>query len=380
MKRRDFFRKTATNSAGAVAATALVSPLVAPLIPPFATPALAQSSPRISWRMASSFTKTTDILFAGATDIATSVSEATDGNFTIETLAAGEVVPGLQATDAVANGTVEMAHTSSYYSVAKDPTFALATAIPFGLNARMTNAWLTIGGGNELFNEFLAPSNLYALPAGNTGAQMGGWFRKEINTVDDLKGLKMRIAGLAGQVMQKLGVVPQQMAGGDAYAALEKGAIDAAEFVGPYDDQKLGFVRIAKYYYYPAWWEGGPAVHAFFNLEKFNGLPKSYQRILKDACANANTNMLARYDAKNAKALRQLVSDGAVLKPFNQQLLDAAHKAALEVYAEITAKNPSFKKIYDAQQAFKKDGYLWEQIADYTYDTYMMIQQRNGSL
>jgi TRAP-type mannitol/chloroaromatic compound transport system substrate-binding protein len=376
MKRRDFFRQTATAGAGALTATAAALPMSASL----ATPALAQMSPKISWRMTSSFTKATDILFAGATDIATSVNEATDGNFTIETFAAGEIAPALQAADAVSSGTVEMAHTSSYYYVAKDPTFALATAIPFGLNARMTNAWLTVGGGNELFNAFLEASNLYALPAGNTGAQMGGWFRKEINTVDDLKGLKMRIAGLAGQVMQKLGVVPQQIAGGDAYAALEKGTIDAAEFVGPYDDQKLGFARIVKYYYYPAWWEGGPAVHAFFNLEKFNSLPKSYQRILKDACANANTNMLARYDAKNAAALRQLVSDGAVLKPFNQQLLDAAHKAALEVYGEITAKNPVFKKIYDSQQAFKKDGYLWEQIADYTYDTYMMIQQRNGAL
>lgn len=293
MKRRDFFRQAATASAGAAAATALAAPLAAP--------AIAQSSPKINWRLTSSFTKNTDVLFAASTDIATSVAEATDGNFTIQTFAAGELVPGLQAADAVSNGTVEMAHTCSYYYIGKDPTFALGTAVPFGLNARMTNSWFTIGGGNELLNEFLSTYNLYALPAGNTGAQMGGWFRKEINTVDDLKGLKMRIAGLAGQVMQKLGVTPQQIAGGDVYAALEKGTIDATEFVGPYDDQKLGFVKVAKYYYYPAWWEGGPAVHAFFNLEKFNGLPKSYQRILKDACANANTNMLARYDAKNAK-------------------------------------------------------------------------------
>jgi TRAP-type mannitol/chloroaromatic compound transport system substrate-binding protein len=190
----------------------------------------------------------------------------------------------------------------------------------------------------------------------------------------------MRIAGLAGQVMTKLGVTPQQIAGGDVYAALEKGTIDATEFVGPYDDQKLGFVKVAKYYYYPAWWEGGPAVHAFMNLEKFNALPKSYQRILKDACANANQNMLARYDASNAKALRQLVAEGAVLKAFNQPILDAAYKAAQDTYAEINAKNAAFKKIYDSQQAFKKDAYLWAQIADYTYDTFMMIQQRNGKL
>ena len=368
MNRRHFFRQAGTAGIGAVAAGAL------------AAPAIAQESPKLTWRMTSSFTKNTDILWAASTDIAQSVKEATDGNFTIHTFAAGEIVPGLQAADAVSNGTVEMAHTCSYYYIGKDPTFALGTSVPFGLNARQTNSWFSIGGGNDLLNEFLGTYNLYALPAGNTGAQMGGWFRKEINTIDDLKGLKMRIAGLAGQVMTKLGVTPQQIAGGDVYAALEKGTIDATEFVGPYDDQKLGFVKVAKYYYYPAWWEGGPAVHAFFNRDKFNSLPKSYQRILKDACANANMNMLARYDASNAKALRQLVSEGAVLKAFNQQILDASYAAAQETYAELTAKNAAFKKIYDSQQAFKKDAYLWAQIADYTYDTFMMIQQRNGKL
>jgi TRAP-type mannitol/chloroaromatic compound transport system substrate-binding protein len=180
--------------------------------------------------------------------------------------------------------------------------------------------------------------------------------------------------------MQKVGVTPQQIAGGDVYAALEKGTIDATEFVGPYDDQKLGFVKVAKYYYYPAWWEGGPAVHAFFNRDKFNSLPKNYQRILKDACANANQNMLARYDAHNAKALKQLVAEGAVLKAFSQDILDVSYKAALETYAEICAKNPAFKKIYDSQQLFKKDAYLWSQVAEYSYDTYMMIQQRKGTL
>ncbi len=368
MNRRHFFRQATTAGVGAVAATAL------------AAPAIAQENPKITWRMTSSFTKSTDILFTASTEIAESVKEASDGNFTIQTFAAGDIVPGLQAADAVSNGTVEMAHSCCYYYIGKDPTFALGTAVPFGLNARQTNSWFLIGGGNELLNEFLATYNLYALPAGNTGAQMGGWFRKEINTVADLNGLKMRIAGLAGQVMQRMGVTPQQIAGGDVYAALEKGTIDATEFVGPYDDQKLGFVKVAKYYYYPAWWEGGPAVHAFFNLDKFNGLPKAYQRMLKDACATANQNMLARYDAHNAKALKQLIAEGAVLKPFSQDILDASYKAAQDVYADLTAKNESFKKIYDSQQAFKKDAYLWNQIAEYTYDTYMMVQQRKGTL
>ena len=368
MDRRHFFKQAATAGVGAAAATAL------------AAPALAQESPRVNWRLTSSFPKSLDIIFNAANQIADSVKNATDGKFTIQTFGAGEIVPPLQAADAVANGTVEMAHTCSYYYIGQDPAFALGTAIPFGLNARMTNAWFTAGGGNDLINEFLAPRNLYALPAGNSGTQMGGWFRKEINTIDDLKGLKMRIAGLAGQVMQKVGVTPQQIAGGDVYAALEKGTSDATEFVGPYDDQKLGFVKVAKYYYYPAWWEGGPAMHAFFNLEKFKGLPKSYQQILTDACAAANMSMLANYDAHNATALKKLVAEGAILKPFSREIMDVCFKAAMETYAELSAKSPAFKKIYDSQQAFKKDAYLWAQIAEYSYDTYMMTQQRAGTL
>ncbi|WP_377297715.1 TRAP transporter substrate-binding protein [Rhizobium sp. SGZ-381] len=365
MNRRSFFRQAGAAGVGAAA---------------LAAPAIAQENPDITWRLTSSFPKSLDVLFNSSTEIAKSVSEATDGRFKIQTYAAGEIVPPLQAADAVAAGTVEMAHTCAYYYVGKDPTFALGTAIPFGLNARLANSWFSVGGGTELLNEFFAGHNLYALPAGNTGAQMGGWFRKEIKTVDDLKGLKMRIAGLAGQVMTKVGVTPQQIAGGDVYAALEKGTIDATEFVGPYDDHKLGFYKVAKYYYYPAWWEGGPTVHAFFNLEKFKALPKRYQRVLTDACARANALMLESYDALNAKALRQLVAEGAVLKPFSQDILEVCYKAAQETYAEISAKNPAFKKIYDSQQAFKKDGYLWLQIADYSFDTFMMIQQRNGNL
>ncbi|KMS64533.1 hypothetical protein BVRB_019310, partial [Beta vulgaris subsp. vulgaris] len=221
-----------------------------------------------------------------------------------------------------------MCHTCSYYYVGKDPTFAIGTAIPFGLNARLTNSWYYEGNGNTLMNEFYAGHNLYGMISGNTGAQMGGWFRKEINTVEDLKGLKMRIAGLAGKVVEKLGVIPQQIAGGDIYPALEKGTIDAAEWVGPYDDHKLGFNKVAKYYYYPAFWEGGPVIHSFVNLAKWNSLPKTYQTVLIDACAFANTSMMAKYDKKNPLAVKQLVAEGTVLRPFSQEILEAAYGAA----------------------------------------------------
>ncbi|MHB0951233.1 MAG: TRAP transporter substrate-binding protein [Allorhizobium sp.] len=367
MNRRTFFKQAGAAGLGTAAAT-------------LAAPAIAQENPKLTWRLTSSFPKSLDIIFGAAEDIARSVSEATDGNFTIQSFAAGEIVPPLQAADAVASGTVEMAHTCCYYYIGKDPAFALGTAIPFGLNARMTNAWFSAGGGNELINEFLVGHGLYALPAGNTGAQMGGWYRKEIKSIEDLKGMKMRIAGLAGEVMGKVGVTPQQIAGSDVYAALEKGTIDATEFVGPYDDLKLGLYKVAKYYYYPAWWEGGPAVHAFFNKEKFEALPQNYRRILTDACAAANANMLARYDASNAAALRTLVAEGTQLRAFGPDILDVCHKAAMETYADLSARNPAFKKLYDSQQAFKQDAYLWAQVAEYGFDTYMMIQQRQGTL
>jgi len=214
-----------------------------------AAPAIAQIAPELKWRLTSSFPKSLDTIYGAAEVFAKFVAEATDNRFQIQCFPAGEIVPGLQAADKVSDGTVEMAHTCSYYYWGKDPAFAFGTAVPFGLNSRQQNAWFYHGGGNELLNEFYAPYNFIGMPGGNTGAQMGGWFRKEIKTVEDLKGVKMRIAGFAGAVMQKLGVVPQQIAGGEIYPSLEKGTIDAAEWVGPYDDQKLGFNKVAPFYY-----------------------------------------------------------------------------------------------------------------------------------
>src|SRR5207247_9082307 len=278
LKRRQFL--------GAVSLAATASVL--------AQPAIAQSMPELRWRLTSSFPKSLATLYGAAEAFAKAVAEATDNKFQIQVFAAGEIVPGLQAADAVQNGTVEMCHTASYYYFGKDPTFAFGTAVPFGLNSRMQTAWMYFGGGMELMNDFYKKFNIYAIPAGNTGAQMGGWFRKEIKEVSDLNGLKMRIGGFAGRIVSKLGVVPQQIAGGEIYPALEKGTIDAAEWVGPYDDEKLGFQKVAKFYYYPGFWEGGTAVHAFANLEKWNSLPKNYQAILESAAAHANSWMWAR--------------------------------------------------------------------------------------
>jgi TRAP-type mannitol/chloroaromatic compound transport system substrate-binding protein len=337
-----------------------------------AKPAIAQSTPEIKWRLTSSFPKSLDTLYGVSEVFSKAVAEATDNKFQIQAFAAGEIVPGLQAADAVSNGTVEMCHTASYYYFGKDPTFALGTASPFGLNSRMQNAWMFFGGGMDLMNDFYKKFNIYGIPGGNTGCQMGGWFRKEVKTPADLNGIKMRIGGYAGRTMAKLGVVPQQLAGGDIYPALEKGTLDACEWVGPYDDEKLGFYKVAQHYYYPGWWEGGAMLHNFINIDKWNSLPKGYQSVIRTAADMSYTWMQAKYDAANPLALKRLVAAGTKLHPFSPEIMDASYKASLEVYAEDSAKNPDFKKVYDSMVAFRGDQYLWWQVAEYSFDTYQI--------
>lgn len=357
MKRRQFLKAAGLG----VAASAAV-----------AAPAIAQSMPELKWRLTSSFPKSLDTIYGAAEIFAKAVAEATDNKFQIQVFAGGEIVPALQAADAVQNGTVEMCHTASYYYFGKDPTFGFGTNVPFGLNSRLNTAWLTIGGGGDLLNDFYKKYNFLAFPAGNTGAQMGGWFRKEINTVDDLKGLKMRIGGFGGTVIAKLGAVPQQIAGGDIYPALEKGTLDATEWVGPYDDEKLGFYKVAKYYYYPGWWEAGSTLHNFVNLDKWNALPPAYKSIIKTASAYANEWMMAKYDIGNPAALKRLVANGAQLRAFSPAVMEACLQASIDVCKDIGSKNADFKKIYDSMIAFRGDGYLWWQVAEQTNDAFLI--------
>jgi TRAP-type mannitol/chloroaromatic compound transport system substrate-binding protein len=362
MKRRNFLKTAGIG----LAATAV------------AAPAIAQSSPQLKWRLAASWPKSLDTLFGACDTFAKYVSEATDGKFQIQTFAAGEIVPGLQVLDATSNGTIEMCHTATYYYFGKDPTWALFCAVPFGQNQRQQNAWFYQGDGQKLLDEFGAKSNVKCLLMGNTGCQMGGWFRKEIKTVDDLKGLKMRIGGWAGKTMTKLGVIPQQIAGGDIYPSLEKGTIDAAEWVGPYDDEKLGFYKVAKYYYYPGWWEGGTTNHTIINKEKWDSLPKSYKAILETAAAYANSNEMAKYDAQNPEALKRLVAGGTQLRPFSQQIMQACLKASNEVNAEESAKNPTYKKVLQSMQDFRNNENLWWQVAEYTFESFMIRSRTSG--
>ncbi|QLH39571.1 MAG: TRAP transporter substrate-binding protein [Defluviicoccus sp.] len=361
MQRRTFIKGTAAGVAGA---GALIG-----------APAIVKAQPEIKWRCASSFPKSLDTIYGAAEIVAERVAASTDGKFQIRVFAGGEIVPGLQVLDAVQAGTVECGHSVSYYYVGKDPTFAFDTAVPFGLNCRAQNAWMYYGGGLELMRAFLKDYNIYQIPAGNTGTQMGGWFRKEITSLDQFNGLKMRIGGLAGQVIAKLGAVPTQIAGSDIYPALEKGTIDATEWIGPYDDEKLGFYKIAKYYYYPGWWEGGPQLTFYVNIDQWESLPKEYQSILEAACAEANVMTMAKYDAQNPPALRRLVAEGVMLRPFSHDILEAAYKAAFELYDEIAAKNEKFKKVYEPWLKFREEVNLWFRVAENTYDNFIYSQQ-----
>ncbi|MEI2415340.1 TRAP transporter substrate-binding protein [Orrella sp. JC864] len=357
MQRRSFLKQAAL---GAAAGGATI-----------AAPAIAQDSPTVTWRLASSFPRSADAIYSGAESVGKYVAEATDGKFTIRTFPAGEIVPALQVLDGVQNGTIEAGHSASYYYYGKDPVLSFDAAVPFGLNTRQMNAWMRHGDGLSLLREVFKAYNIVNFPCGYTGTQMGGWFRKEIKSVDDLKGLKFRVSAFAGAVLSRLGVVPQQIAGGDIYPALEKGTIDAAEWIGPYDDEKLGFNKVAPHYYFPGWWEGTLQVSLYVNQDAYNKLPKRYQAVLAQATAAATNDMIAKYDAENPAALRRLIAGGAQLKAFPKPVLDACYAEAVKLYDELSAKSPMFKKVYESMREFRDNELPWFRVAEGSYDSYM---------
>ena len=341
-----------------------------------AAPAIAQTAPTIKWRLTSSFPKSLDTIYGGAEVLSHRLNAMTGGKFQVQVFAAGEVAPGLQALDVTQNGTVECCHTCSYYYVGKDKTFGFGTAVPFGMNCRQMNAWIYYGGGQKVLDDFYSNYNVVSFLGGNTGTQMGGWFRKEINTLADVKGVKMRIAGLGGTVFSALGMVTQQIAGSDIYPALEKGTIDGAEWVGPYDDEKLGFHKVAKNYYFPGWWEPGPSIHFFVNKQAWEKLPKEYQAAFEAAAYEANVTMMAEYDHKNPAALRRLVGQGVKLKKYSNEIVEAAYKAAVQLYNDESAKNPAFKKIYTEYLKYQKDLNQWFSVAELGMDQFLQQHVR----
>ncbi len=338
-------------------------------------PAVVQAQAQVRWRLASSFPKSLDTIFGAADVFAKKVSEMTGGKFQISVHAGGELVPALQVVDAVQNATVEIAHTAPYYFFGKDETFAIGCAIPFGLNSRQMSAWMFEGNGLKLMREFYRNYNIVNFPGGNTGAQMGGWYRKQIKSVADMKGLKIRIGGFAGRVVERMGAVPQQIAGGEIYSALEKGTIDAAEWVGPYDDLKLGFNKVAPNYYYPGWWEGGPQLDFFINSKAFDALSAEYKAVVEAASALAHVEMQAKYDAKNPAALKQLVGSGTKLFRFPKDVLNASFKESMAIYSELSAKNPNLKKVYEDYATFRRDQNLWFRFAEAGFDEFVQQQK-----
>ncbi|HKO89107.1 MAG TPA: TRAP transporter substrate-binding protein [Burkholderiales bacterium] len=353
-KRRNFLKRTGAGFAlGASSTTAIAQ------------------SPALQWRLACSFPKTLDALYGAAEFFAKRVAALTGNRFHIRVHGPDEIVPSLQVLDAVQNGTVECGHTASYYYVGKNPAFAFDTALPFGLNARQQNAWMYAGGGIQAMRGLFAEYGCVQFPAGNTGAQMGGWFRKEVKSLDDLKGLKFRIAGIAGQVLARLGAVPQQIAGPNIYQSLERGAIDAAEWVGPYDDEKLGFVKVAPYYYYPGFCEGSAQLSVLVNQKKWEELPAEYKAAVEAAATEAHVQMNAHYDARNPLALRKLVAAGAKLRAFPPAVMSAAQQVAFDLYDELAQKSPQFKSIYVQWKQFRQEELLWFRVAEHSYDNFI---------
>ncbi len=355
MERRSFIRQT--GIAGVLAAGA--------------APAVVNAQASVRWRLTSSFPKSLDTLFGVADVFAKHVSDMTGGKFVISTHAAGEIVPAFGTVDAIQNGTVECANTAPYYYFGKDPTFALGCAIPFGLNSRQMTAWMYEGNGLKLMREFYRQFNIISFPMGNTGAQMGGWWRKEVKSLADIKGVKFRTGGFSGKVWERLGGVAANIPGGEIYTSLEKGTIDAAEWVGPYDDQKLGFQKIANFYAYPGYWEGGPQLDLHVNIKAYEALSNEYKAIVEAAAAFAHIDMQAKYDGRNSVALKQLVAGGTKLFRVPKDLMDGAFKESMALYSELSASNPAWKKVYEDFSTFRRDANLWFRFTEAGFDDYM---------
>jgi TRAP-type mannitol/chloroaromatic compound transport system substrate-binding protein len=359
MQRRSFLKKTT------IAATAGV----------VAAPAIVHAQAQVRWRLASSFPKSLDTIYGAAEVFAKSVTAMSGGKFTISVHAGGELMPAFGVVDGVQNGSVECAHTAPYYFFGKDETFAIGGAIPFGLNSRQMTAWMYEGNGMKLMREFYKNYNIVNVPLGNTGAQMGGWYRKEVKTLADIKGMKFRVGGFAGKVIERMGGVPQNIPGGEIYQALEKGTIDAAEWIGPYDDQRLGFHKVAPNYYYPGWWEGGLNLELYINQKAYDALTPEYKAIVEAAASHAHVETQAKYDARNPAALKTLVSQGAKLHRFSKEIMDGALKESMALYSDLSAKNPNWKKVYEDYAKFRADQNLWFRFTEAGFDDFMQAQK-----
>lgn len=353
MERRHFIQK----GAAAIAATGVLAGCSSESSTGEA--AAVQTRPNVRWRLASSFPRSLDTIYGIAETLSQRLEQLTDGRFTIRVYPQGELVPATEILGSVQTGTIQIGHTASYYYIGKNEALAFDTCVPFGLTTRQHYGWMLHGGGMELMRSLFAEYNIVNFLGGNTGGQMGGWYRREINSLADLRGIKMRIPGLGGKVMDRLGVSVQVLAGGDIYPALERGAIDATEWVGPYDDEKLGFHDVAGYYYAPGWWEPTAALSFMVNKEAYDALPPTYQHALEVATQMATLDMMARYDALNPAAIKRIKDRGIQVRQFSQDIMEAAYRASRELMEETATSNPQYKRVFDAYDQFRKDSYAW---------------------
>ncbi len=368
MERRAFL----TSAAGAVGAgvlTACASPDAGG-----GEAAAGAMGPRVSWRLASSFPRSLDIIYGSAEHLAARVAQLTGGRFQIRAYPAGELVPGLQVMDAVQQGTVHAGHTVSYYYMGKNPALAFDSAVPFGLTARQQNAWLHEGGGLPLLRDVFAEFGVIQFPCGNTGVQFGGWFRRPITSVADLRGLRMRMPGMGGEVMARLGASVQVLAGGEIYPALERGAIDATEWVGPHDDERLGFQRIARYCYYPGWHEPGVTLTLMVSRQAWDALPELYRHVLEVAAAEENARMLERYDTANPAALARLRAEGVQVLPFPDDLMQAAWRESNALLEEYAAQSEAFRRVYEPWKAFREQSFRYFGGAEQSFARFAFAQ------
>ncbi|MBK1660007.1 TRAP transporter substrate-binding protein [Paracraurococcus ruber] len=339
-----------------------------------AAPAIAQTNPEIRWRMPSSFPRTLDVLYGSCERLGRRVAELTDGKFRITPFPAGEIVPALQVLDSVQQGSVECGHTPALFYFGKEPALAFFTCVPFGMNRRQMAAWMRYGDGMKLADELFAGFNCIFMNFGDTGTQMGGWFRNEIRGMQDVRGLKFRIAGLGGLVFERLGAVPTQIAPGDIYPSLERGVIDAAEFIGPYDDEKLGLNRIARFYNSPGFWEPCSMGGFVANRTAWNALPAHYRTAVEVALGEIDTDQNARYDALNPPALRRLIAGGAQLRSWPREVMQTAWREAHGLYEDLSGRSPAFRKVWDNYRTFRNEQYQWFRVVDNAFDNFAFAE------
>ncbi|MFQ5328777.1 MAG: TRAP transporter substrate-binding protein [Thermodesulfobacteriota bacterium] len=355
MKRRTFLKKGGTTVAAAGAALAIGAPAV-------------HAKRSFNWKMVTTWPPHFPVMGEGAEEFARLVEEMSEGRLRIQVYGGGELVPALQAFDAVSQGIVEMGHGASYYWAGKAPATQFFAAVPFGMNAQQMNAWLYSGGGLALWEELYAPFNLVPMAAGNTGVQMGGWFNKEIKSITDIKGLKMRMPGLGGKVIARAGGSAILSAGGEIYTNLDRGVIDATEWVGPYHDYLMGFHKVAKYYYYPGWHEPGTVLELIINKGAFERLPKDLQAVVRSAAYRSNVVMLSEFEAKNNSYLQKLITEHKVLlKRFPDDVLKSFKRYTREVLQEVTAKDRMSRKVYDSFSTFQKNVSQWADVSEVAY-------------